>query len=59
MDIVEKIEGDRVRIEKFMENPKNRQMGDFGLQEVEFGIGSSGKEICIMEFGLEKNSEPT
>ena len=49
MNIVEKFEGDWVKIEEVMENPKYRQMWDFSLQKVEFGIGSSRKEICIME----------
>ena len=49
MNIVEKFEGDWVRIEKVMENPKNRQMWDFGLWEVEFWIGSSKKEIWKIE----------
>ena len=43
--MVEKFEGDWVRIEKVMANPKNNQTWNFGLQEVEFGIGSSRKEI--------------
>ena len=49
MITMEKFEGDWVRIEKVMENPKNRQIWDFWLQKVEFGIGSSKKEICRME----------
>ena len=43
MNIVEKFEGDQVRIEEVMENPKNKQMWDFGFWEVEFGIGSLGR----------------
>ena len=49
MNTLEKLEGVWVRIEEVMENPKNRQMWDFYLQKVEFGIGSSRKEICRME----------
>ena len=51
MNTVAKFEGDWVRIRKVMENPKNRPMWNFGLQEVEFGIGSSRKEICRMGLG--------
>ena len=47
---VEKFEGDWVRIREVIENPKNRKIWNFELQEVEFGIGSSRKEICRMEF---------
>ena len=51
---VEKFEGDWVRIEEVMSNPKNRQMWNFRLQEVEFGIRSSRDEICKMElWGLQ------
>ena len=46
---MEKLEGDQVRIEKVMENPKNIQMWDFRLREVEFTIGSSRNEICRIE----------
>ena len=46
---VVKFEGDWVRIKEVMENPKNIQMWNLGLQEVEFGIGSSRNEICRME----------
>ena len=49
MNIVENFEGNWVRIEEVMEKPKNRQMLDFWLKKVEFGIGSSRKEICRME----------
>ena len=35
-----------VKIEGVMENPKNRQMWDFGSWEVEFGIGSSGMKYA-------------
>ena len=45
MNIVGKFEGDWVSIEKVMANPKNSQNWNFGLHEVEFGIGSSRKEI--------------
>ena len=48
MNIVDKFEGDWVRIEEVMENPKNRQKWDLLLRKVEFRIGSSRKEICIM-----------
>ena len=44
-----KFEGDWVRIREVMANLKNRQLWNFGLQEVEFGIGSSRNEICRME----------
>jgi len=47
---MEKIEGYWVRIKEVMANPKNRQMWNFWLREVEFGIGSSRKEICKMKF---------
>ena len=43
--MVEKFEGGWVGIEKVMSNPKNSQTWNFGLQKVEFGIGSSRKEI--------------
>ena len=49
MNTVEKFEGDLVRVEEVMENPKNRQMWDLWLQKMEFGIESSRKEICRME----------
>ena len=49
MNTVAKFEGDGVRIEESMRNRKNRQMWNFGLWEVEFGIGSSMNEICRME----------
>ena len=42
---MEKFKGDWVRIEEVMENPKNRQLWNFKLQEVEFGIRSSRQEI--------------
>ena len=48
MNTVEKFEGDWVRIEEVMLNPKNRQMWDLWIQKVEFGIWSSRKEICRM-----------
>ena len=41
-----KYEGNWVRIEEVKTNRKNRQMWNFGLREVEFGIGSSMNEIC-------------
>ena len=34
-----------------MTNPKNRQMWNFDLQEVEFGIGSSMKEYDKWYYG--------
>ena len=46
MNTVEKFEGDCMRIDKFMENPKKRQMWDFGFWEVELGIGSSGMKYA-------------
>ena len=46
---VAKFEGDWVIIEEVMTNCKNRQMWNFELQEVEFGIGSLMNEIYIME----------
>ena len=49
---MEKFEGDWVRIKKFMPNPKNREIWNFGFSEVEFGIGSSRKEIWRMELQL-------
>ena len=42
MNTVAQFEGVWVKIEGVMENPKNRQMWDFGSWEVEFGIGSLG-----------------
>ena len=45
MNTVENFEGDWVRIKKVMENHGNRKIWDFRLREVEFGIGSSRKEI--------------
>ena len=44
-DTVAKFEGDWLRIKKVMENTKNKQMWDFGLREVEFGIGSPRNEM--------------
>ena len=41
-----KFEGVWVKIEGVMENPKNRQMWDFGSWEVEFGIGYSGMKYA-------------
>ena len=35
-----------MKIEGVMENPKNRQMWDFGSWEVEFGIGYSGMKYA-------------
>ena len=49
---MEKFEGDWVRIIKVMENPKNRKMWNFGLQEVEFGIVSSRKEYAKWDYGV-------
>ena len=46
---VAKFEGVWERIEEVMTNHKNIQMWNFGLREVEFGIGSSMNEICRME----------
>ena len=43
--MVEIFEGDWVGIEKVMANPKNSQTWNFELQKMEFGIGSSRKEI--------------
>ena len=45
MNIGENFEGDLVRIEEVMENPKNTKMWNLWLQKVEFGIGYSRKEI--------------
>ena len=44
--IMEKFEGDWVRIRELMTNPKNWQMWYFGIQEVKLGIGSSMKEYA-------------
>ena len=49
MNTATKFQGDWVRIEEALTNRKNRQMWNFGLREVEFGIGSSMNEICRME----------
>ena len=49
MNTMVKFEGVWVRIEEVTTNPKNRQMWNLWLQKVEFGIGSSRKEICRME----------
>ena len=48
---VEKFEGTCVRIREVMTNPKNRQMWNFSLREVEFGIGSSMKEYAEWYYG--------
>ena len=47
---MEKFECDWVRIE-VMKNPKNRQMQNFGLQEVKLGIGSLRKEYEEWYYG--------
>ena len=44
MNTIEKFEGIWVRTREVMTNPINRQMLNFGLQEVKLGIGSSMKE---------------
>ena len=46
MNIVEKFEGDWVRIREVMTNFKNSQMWNFGLEKVKLGIGSSIKEYA-------------
>lgn len=40
-----KFGGDWIKLEEVMANLKNREMWDFGLQKVEFGIRSSRKEM--------------
>ena len=45
-NIVEKFEGDWVRIREVMTNFKNLKMWNFILEEVKLGIGSSMKEYA-------------